>query len=67
MILFFTKPGESGEQIQQEINIDALEVISKKYIISIRTSGIHIKNRETNLPVDLSQDNIIFDTNLDLS
>lgn len=46
---------------------DSIDIISSKYIISIRTSGIHIKNRETNLPVDLSQDNVIFDTNLDLT
>ncbi len=46
---------------------NSIDIVSTKYIISIRTSGIHIKNRETNLPVDLSQDNVIFDTNLDLS
>jgi len=68
MILFFTKPGEAGEQIQQEINIDALEVVSENFVISIRKSGI--RARKKNMPLVMGGDqeeDIVLDTNLDLT
>jgi len=67
MILFYTKNGERGEKIQQEVDIDTLEIVSTKYIIAIRTSGILVKDRDTKKILDLTQDDKVFDTNLDLT
>ena len=67
MISFYTKNGERGEKIQQEVDIDTLEIVSTKYIIAIRTSGILVKDRDTKKILDLTQDDKVFDTNLDLT
>ena len=68
MKLFYSNGrNEEGENIVEEKETDSIDIVSTKYAISIRTSGIQIKNRETGEKVDLTQENIIFDTNIDLT
>ncbi|MFH0806018.1 MAG: hypothetical protein V1901_04035 [Patescibacteria group bacterium] len=66
MILFYTKNGERGDKLQQEFDIDTLEIVSAKYIIAIRTSGIQVKSRDPKLEA-LEEENIIFDEHIDLT
>lgn len=67
MILFYTCNGDRGDKIQQEVDIDTLEIVTSKYVIAIRTSGILVKDRNTKKLLDLTQDDKVFDTNLDLT
>ena len=69
MRVFFIsgKNQETGLQIIETKDSDALDIITTKYIISIRLSGILIKDKESKQSIDLAQDGVVFDGNIDLT
>ncbi len=68
MKLFFTSgTDQENKQIIEEKNTDAIDIVTAKYFISIRISGILIKDRENKTTIDLAQDGVVFDGTIDLT
>lgn len=46
---------------------DAIDIVTMKYMISIRVSGILIKDKESKESIDLALEGVVFDGNMDLT
>jgi len=66
-IFFVCGNNQENKQIIEERDTDAIDIATKKYMISIRISGILIQDRESKTTIDLSQDGVVFDGHIDLS
>ena len=66
-VFFVSGKNQENQQIIEEKDTDAIDIITTKYFISIRISGILIKDRENKTTIDLEQDGVIFDSAINLT
>lgn len=65
-IFYSVKLPEGNTDIETK-EVDSIDVVSSKYIISLRLSGIQIRDKITKEEIKLQDEDIIFDGNLDLT